>query len=151
MYSTVLIIHSWVRWAVVFLAVAATVNAARPLMQGSLVGRAWDRVFMLAIDIQVLIGLILYFGLSPFTVEAMNDMGLAMKTPQLRYWAVEHITGMFIVMALVRMGRIMSANAKNAPTARSRRLICFELALVVLLASIPWPGMTAGRPLFRFE
>ncbi len=136
----------------VFLAVAAVINAARPSpANGALLGKAWDRLYMLAIDIQVLIGLILYFGLSPFTVDAMNNVAQAMKTPQLRFWLVEHAVGMLVVMGMVRMGRIMSANSKNPATARRRRLICFSIALLALLASIPWPGLVYGRPLFRFE
>lgn len=151
MYTAVLTIHSWVRWVVLLLAIAATVNAFRPhTTPGRLPGKMWDTFFMAAIDLQVLIGLILYFGLSPFTVEAMNNMGAAMKNPPLRFWAVEHLVGMFAVMALVRMGRIMAANATTPSAQRNRRLVCFVLATLVMIASIPWPGMTAGRPLFRF-
>ena len=151
MYTAVLIIHSWMRWITVLLALAATANAFRAhRTPGRLPGKTWDTVFMAAIDLQVLIGLFLYFGLSPFTVEAMNNMSAAMKNPGLRFWAVEHAIGMFVVMALVRMGRIMAANAKTAASQRNRRLICFVLATLVMLGSIPWPGMVAGRPLFRF-
>lgn len=151
MYTAVLTIHSWMRWIVLLLAIAATVNAFRPHASlGRLPGKVWDTVFMAAVDLQVLIGLFLYFGLSPFTVEAMNDMGAAMKNPGLRFWGVEHAFGMFVAMALVRVGRIMAANAKTVPAQRKRRLICFVLATIVMIVSIPWPGMTAGRPLFRF-
>ena len=63
MYSTVLTIHSWVRWATLLLAVAATLNAFRPAgPRGPLPGRLWDTFFMFTIDIQVLFGLVLYFG-----------------------------------------------------------------------------------------
>jgi hypothetical protein len=31
-----------------------------------------------------------------------------------------------------------------------RLLVCFALATIAMLAAIPWPGMPAGRPLFRF-
>ena len=151
LYTTVLTMHSWVRWIVLLLAVAATLNALRPATpDGRLPGKSWDTFFMAAIDIQVLIGLVLYFGLSPFTVEAMNDMGAAMKNPGLRFWAVEHAVGMFAAMALVRVGRILSANAASPASARTRRLIFFGLALLVILGSIPWPGMANGRPLFRY-
>jgi hypothetical protein len=30
-----------------------------------------------------------------------------------------------------------------------RLLICFGLATILMIAGIPWPGMRAGRPLFR--
>jgi hypothetical protein len=28
-------------------------------------------------------------------------------------------------------------------------LVCFGLALLLILVGIPWPWMTVGRPLFR--
>ena len=72
-----------------------------------------------------------------------------MRNPGLRFWAVEHAVGMFAAMALVRVGRILAGNATSAGSARARRLLCFALATLVIIGSIPWPGMANGRPLFR--
>ena len=151
MYSAVLTIHSWMRWITLGLAICATVNAFRqPQGTGArLPGRWWDTLFMLAVDLQVLFGLVLYFGLSPFTQQAMTNIGLAMRTPALRFWALEHAGGMFAAVILVRIGRVMAANARNLALARTRRLVFFALATVVMLGSIPWPGLANGRPLFR--
>ncbi|MEQ1870343.1 MAG: hypothetical protein ABL961_10000 [Vicinamibacterales bacterium] len=151
MYGTVLLVHSWMRWVTLLLTIAAVVNAARPVTSGELPGRAWDRFSMMAIDTQVLIGLFLYFGLSPFTVESLNNMAVTMKTPALRFFAIEHIFGMLLVMALVRVARITSAHAKSPADAGRKRLIFFGLALLVMLGTIPWPGLVYGRPLFRLH
>ena len=104
---------------------------------------------MLAVDLQVFFGLVLYFGLSPFTKEAMANVSLAMGNPALRFWAVEHAGGMFAAVVLVRMGRVLAANAASPSTARKRRLTCFAIATLGMLLSIPWPGLANGRPLFR--
>jgi hypothetical protein len=151
MYSVVLAIHSWMRWLTLGLATAATVNATRPPLGAvqALPGRWWDTFLMLAVDLQVLLGLLLYFGLSPFTKEAMANMSLAMSNPALRFWAVEHAGGMFLSVVLVRMGRVLAANAKTPVAARNRRLTCFAAATVGMVISIPWPGLANGRPLFR--
>jgi hypothetical protein len=154
MYSAVLTIHSWMRWITLITAVAATLNAARQPVRTPdggerLPGRGWDVLFMLVVDVQMLFGFLLYFGLSPFTKEAMNDMSLAMATPALRFWAVEHAAGMVIAAVLVRVGRVLAAGARSPAAARDRRLVCFILATVGMLASIPWPGLPNGRPLFR--
>lgn len=151
MYSTVLAIHSWMRWITLLLAVAATLNAARPPVAGSsrLPGRWWDTCFMLAVDLQVFFGLVLYFGLSPFTREAMANMASAFGNPGLRFWAFGHAGGMFLSVLLVRMGRVMGANSATPGAARNRRLACFALATIGMIASIPWPGLQNGRPLFR--
>ena len=68
MYAVVLTIHSWMRWLTLALAAAATFNAIRPPVEGArmLPGRWWDTFLMLAVDLQVFFGLVLYFGLSPF-------------------------------------------------------------------------------------
>jgi hypothetical protein len=151
MYTVMLGIHSWMRWITLLLALATTANAFRrpQSIDGPLPGRWWDWSFMLAVDLQVFFGLVLYFGLSPFTRQAMSNMGAAMRTPGLRFWAIEHAGGMFAAVVLVRMGRILSANAASVDIARNRRLLCFALATLLMLGSIPWPGLANGRPLFR--
>jgi hypothetical protein len=151
MYSVVLTIHSWMRWLTLGLATAATLNASRPPVEGAaaLPGRWWDTFLMLAVDLQVFFGLVLYFGLSPFTKEAMANVSLAMSNPALRFWAVEHAGGMFLSVVLVRMGRVLAANAATPSAARRRRLTCFAIATIGMLISIPWPGLANGRPLFR--
>ena len=142
MYGIVLIIHSWLRWAVLAAGIAAV---ARGGARDSSTGK-W---FTILLDVQMLIGLLLYFVLSPFTTAALGDFGGAMRNPQLRFFAVEHTFGMIIGLVLAHIG---TAKIKKAPAERRGKLalIFYGLALVAILASIPWPGMPAGRPLFRF-
>ena len=111
MYGIVLIIHSWLRWAVLAAGLAAV---ARGGAQGSSTGR-W---FTILLDVQMLIGLLLYFVLSPFTTAALGDFGAAMKTPQLRFFAVEHVFGMVIGITLAHIG---AAKIKKAPDATERQ------------------------------
>jgi hypothetical protein len=142
MYGLVLIIHSWLRWAVLAAGIAAV---ARGGTRDSSTGR-W---FTILLDVQFLIGLLLYFVLSPFTKAALNDFGGAMGNSQLRFFAVEHVFGMLIAITLAHIG---AAKIKKAPAERRGRMAMtfYGLALLAILASIPWPGMPAGRPLFRF-
>jgi hypothetical protein len=150
-YPTVLLIHSWLRWITLLLACAATINAGRPpaASPAPLRGRWWDTFFMLAVDLQVLFGLVLYFGLSPFTTRAMEDFRAAIQNPAMRFWAVEHAGAMLAAVVLVRMGRVMALNATTPAAARRRRLICFAIATVLMIAATPWSGLPNGRPLFR--
>ncbi|MDR1990981.1 MAG: hypothetical protein LBQ09_12220 [Acidobacteriaceae bacterium] len=153
MYNAMLAIHSWTRWVVLVAAVAALVNAARSLgapdSDAKLPGRLYDTLFMASMDLQLLFGLLLYFGLSPFTKEAMSNIGSVMSTSQLRFWSIEHPFGMLVAIVFVRVGRITSGNAATPASARKKRLVWFALALLVVLVSIPWPGLPNGRPLFR--
>jgi len=118
--------------------------------------RAWtagdDRagqVFVGTLDLQLLIGLVLYFGLSPITRAAMQDFGAAMGNSMLRFWAVEHILGMVIAVALAHVGRVRVRKTTDPVRRHKLAAIFFGLALIAILATIPWPGMPAGRPLFR--
>ena len=152
MYLAVLTVHSWLRWATLVMAIGATLNALRPMVAGSAKppGRWWDSLFMLAVDLQMLAGLALYFGLSPTTTLAMNNVGAAMRNPGMRFWAVEHAGAMFAALVLVRVGRVLAMNARTPAASRRRRVTCFALATLVMLVAIPWPGMANGRPLFRW-
>jgi hypothetical protein len=152
MYSVVLALHSWNRWITLALAVAAFISAFQDhtTLSERPKGYRWDTFLMASVDLQVLFGLLLYLGLSPMTRAALTDFSSAMRTPAVRYWALDHAALMFGAVVLVRLGRILPMTAKTAAARRSRRLICFGLALAIMLAGIPWPGMSVARPLFRF-
>jgi hypothetical protein len=148
----VLTLHSWLRWLVLLTGVVAFVRAAA----GASDRKPWkpsdDRAgfwFVTALDAQFLLGLILYAFLSPITRAAFGDFGAAMKNSGLRFWAVEHVFGMLIGVALAHIGRV---RARKTDSLRRHKVaaIFFGLALAVILASIPWPGTPNGRPLLRW-
>jgi hypothetical protein len=78
------------------------------------------------------------------------NFAAAMPDPQLRFWAVEHVAGMVIALVLVHVGRVLSRKAASPSSRRSRQIVCYGLATLVMLLSTPWPWTAAGRPLFRF-
>jgi hypothetical protein len=155
MYSTFLLLHSWLRWLALIAGVVATFAALRKgegTQQGLQSLRAaerWGLIFMITLDVQMLLGLLLYGLFSPYTAAAMNDFGAAMRDPVLRFWAVEHFTMMLAAVVLVHVGRVLARKTGDADKKRKRLLICFGLALLLMVAGMPWPGMATGRPLFR--
>jgi hypothetical protein len=150
MYTSVLALHSWVRWLALIAGVGATLAALRSdAGNDKSSADRWGMIMVTALDLQMLLGLILYFALSPFTVQAMQDFGAAMRTPQLRFWAVEHITMMIAAVLLTHVGRVLSRKATNPSAKRMRMLICYGLATLLMFAGTPWPGTMNGRPLFR--
>jgi hypothetical protein len=104
---------------------------------------------MIAMDLQLLIGLLLYGFLSPVTSAMFGDFGAAMREPVARFWAVEHPTMMVAAVVLAHLGRVLGRKAKTPAARRTRQLVCFGLSTVLMLVAIPWPGMRAGRALFR--
>ena len=151
MFTTLLAVHSLLRWVVLGTAVFALWRA----VTGASSRRIWTstdenagKYFVLFLDLQVLIGLVLYVGLSPMTQAAFQDFGGAMGNSVLRFWAVEHIAGMLVAVALVHIGRVR-ARRVLLPGARHRTLVTFfGLALLAMAITIPWPFMSAARPLF---
>ena len=123
-------------------------------------GRPWtlsdDRAgwwFLTSLDVQMLLGLLLYFVLSPITSAALQDFGAAMGNSALRFWSVEHVFGMGIAIVLAHIGRarIRRAGKEGNDTRRHRlAVVFFMLALIAIIASIPWPGTPNGRPLGRW-
>jgi hypothetical protein len=152
MYVALVIIHSWLRWLVLLAGLYAIARG----VAGARGGRPWTpsdegagRWLVIFFDVQFLIGLILYVALSPVTQTAFADFGAAMRQSDLRFWAVEHIVGMLAAAALLHIGR---ARTRKVPEASRHKTaaIFFGLAVLIVLLSIPWPGMPAGRPLFRY-
>jgi len=152
MYTTVLVLHSWLRWAVIIAGVLAVGSTFMPRAEGASepdpVDR-WGLIFMITLDLQMLFGLLLYFALSPVTAAIFNDFGGAMKDPVARFWAVEHVGTMMLAVVLAHVGRVLGRKAKTPASKRTRLLICFGLSLLAILGGTPWPGMPAGRELFR--
>ena len=150
MYSAVLLAHSWIRWIALVAAVGTLLAALRiriPADRGA--ADRWSLFAMAALDLQMLLGLLLYLALSPFTAEAMKNMSAAMQNPQLRFWAVEHLTSMIVAIVLAHVGRVLARKAKTPSSIKMRLLICFGLVTILMIAGIPWPDFANGRPLFR--
>ena len=152
MYEALLVVHSWLRWIVLLVGVYAFARAAA----GRFTRRPWapadeaaSRWFVIAVDLQVVIGLLLYFFFSSFTMSAWRDMGGAMADAVIRFWAVEHVIGMLVATEFVHVGRVRMKKASEAPRKHFAAAIFFGLALVLMLASMPWPFSTAGRPMIR--
>ncbi len=152
MYDTVLMLHSWLRWIALIAGVTATVAAMRDRTGTPGTGRAdrWGLALMISLDVQMLLGLLLYFVVSPTMAEIRADFGAAMKDPAARFWAVEHITMMVGAVIVTHVGRVLARKTSGDDARRMKLFVCFGIATVLMFLAIPWPGMRAGRVLFRF-
>jgi len=147
MYVFALSLHNIMRWVVLILGLIAVVNA----FIGWFGKREWtnrDRrigsFFAISLDIQILLGLILYFALSPITKAFLQDFGAGMGVTDLRYYGIEHIFYMIVAAVLAHVGGAQARRATTSEGKFKRAAIFFSLALLVVLAGIPW-----GRPILR--
>lgn len=152
MYIGFVVAHSWLRWLVLLLALVAMARALSGRMNltgWSPADEAAGRWFVISLDVQMLVGLALYLFLSPFTVGIWSDMGAAMGNAALRFWAVEHLAGMLAAAIIAHVGRVRIRRAADPARRHTQALTFYGISLLLIVASVPWPFMAAGRPLFR--
>ena len=152
MYQSLLLLHSWSRWFVLIFGLIAVYRAyvgwtsRRPFLGAdnglgaSFSGFMW---------LQVLIGLGLYFGLSPWGLNAMKQAG-AMKDPTKRFFGLEHVVVMILAAIVAQVGRIVVKKTADATRKHKKAFAYFGVALVLVLIMIPWGLWNPYRPLFRF-
>lgn len=138
MHQFILGAHSHTRWLVLFAAVLAI---ALPYVNKTVSSKSKlpGLVFMILCDIQLLMGLTLYFIYSPMGVAAFETgMANVMKTAAIRKIAVEHLVLMLLAIALVHIGYSKVKKATESAQLSKTSLIYFGIALVLMLAGIPW-------------
>ena len=152
MYSLVLTLHSWLRWAIL---VTVVIGLVRSVL-GWLGEKDWGfsdtrvaRVVVSLIDTQILFGLVMYVFLSPITHAAFDDFRAAMKNAPIRYFAVEHGVTALLTAAVAHIGSVKARRAANGALSHRNFSIAMGVCLLLLLATIPWPFLPYGRDLFR--
>jgi len=152
MYSSALWLHSWLRWAVLLTGLVAWFRA----ISGKTSNRPWTPqdelwglLLTISVDLQMLVGLVLYLFLSPITKIGVRNFAAAMQIAAARYFTVEHLAGMIVGIVLVHVARVKIRKAADAARKHRLAMLLFGIALVVMIISIPWPGLPVSRPLFR--
>jgi len=151
MYNGLLHLHNLMRWIILILLVINIINligsSNRSLTPKD---KKLSLFLLISAHITLLIGLYQYFlGPSGFTLIKEYGMGEVMKNAALRFWAVEHITGMIVAIGLITAGYSTVKKNLVTNTSSKKAAILFIVALVIILAVVPWPFRAGiGRPLF---
>jgi len=141
MYSAVLSIHNIIRWIALILGILAAVRA----YLGWFGNREWtvkDRkigsYFTIAMDVQLLLGLLLYVFLSPTTRTAFQDPGAAMQVADIRFFFLEHPFYMVLAVVFAHLGSILSRKAEQTNAKFRRAAIWFSLSVLAVILGMPW-------------
>ena len=148
LYSELLELHNFLRWIVLAAALVAICVAASGWIGSKPVSPALRRfgtIFVSTMDVQLLVGLILYLAASPITRMAFQNMSAAMKDHELRFFTVEHTTCMLIAVIVAHVGAVMSRKATTDRAKYRAAAIAYTISFLVMLAGIPW-----WRPLLRW-
>ncbi len=141
MESGLLHLHNFLRWVILFFLLLALVQAF-----GKKAGLKKTSLWLLiASHVTLLIGLFQYFtGAFGYKLIQANGFAAVMKDSALRFWAVEHITGMIIAIVLITIAR---GKAKTGGYNAASWL--YLVALLIILAVVPWPFRDGiARPWF---
>lgn len=130
MYPTLLVAHSLLRWAVVALGLLASLAA----LGQPAAARRRVLPFVIALDLQVILGVVLWAWLSPAT-----SLRGGFADPEVRHFTLAHPA---VGLSAVLLAHLANVFLKRG-LAQARTLVFLALAGVLL--AVPW-----DRPLFRF-
>ncbi len=145
-------LHNITRWIVLVLGVVLVVRSFLGWIKN------WEYqerdkkltpIYAGVFDLQILLGIILFFT-KGWGGVLMNAPGDVMKTAAMRFFAVEHWMMMILAAILIHIGSAKVKKTTESLKKYRQAAIWFTISLLLMLASIPWPGMSAARPLLRF-
>jgi hypothetical protein len=142
MSQFLLILHSWLRWAVLATAVWTMVKAITG-MAGHRAYTSGDNksslFFMISMDIQFLVGILLYFTEGWASGWTGGRLAQIMNNSAERFFTVEHASMMILAWLIVHIGRSVVKKAGSDQVRHSKSLVYFGVAFILILLAIPWP------------
>jgi hypothetical protein len=125
------VLHSIWRWAVLFAAVVALVGALGGWLGAlppSLAARRAGTFYAIALDVQALLGLVLWIGRGWYATPG--------------YFRFEHPTIMLLALAVAHGGQVLGRRAKTP--AAAARTIALATAASLALVIVGIPGVVRG-------
>lgn len=152
MYQALTYCHNLARWLVLASLLCALYRACRGWFSGAIFSKADNMVrhwTATIAHIQLMIGMVLYFR-SPLVKYFWADFKETVKYTDLAFFGLIHSSLMLTAITIITIG---SARAKRKQADREKfqtMMMWFSVALVIILAAIPWPfSPFAKRPYFR--
>ena len=152
MYSTLLILHSIFRWAVLLSLVTATVRAyvgytkQQPFSKLDDSLRHWTATIA---HIQLVLGILLYIK-SPLIQYFWSNKSEAISQINISFFALIHSVLMLTSVVVVTIGSALAKRKTSDHEKYKTLLLWFTLSLILILVAIPWPfSLFANRPYFR--
>jgi hypothetical protein len=141
MYAFVLDVHNIIRWVALVLGIVVAVIAFLGWFgkkDWSERDRKWGMYFTSAMDLQLLLGLLLYFFLSPLTKQAFQNFSAAMSNSGLSFFAIEHPLAMILAVVFAHLGSALSKKAPDSVGKYKRAALWYTLSVLLLIIGMPW-------------
>ena len=152
MYEILLNLHSWLRWLVLGMAVVVIYNNYNGWKSGLVYSdkdKKLNTYLMLLLHSQLVIGLALYFGVSPMMKDIMANFGGSMKDSAQRFWSVEHMMGMVIGIIVAQIGASKAKKQSTDAQQFKTGFMWFTIAILIIILMIPFGIWNVERPMFR--
>ena len=137
-------LHNFLRWFALLAILIALIRSFKGMRKGipyTQPDNLWALLTLIAFHTQLIVGFVLFFGNGWY----LRFGEMAVKA--IRFFTVEHTLGMLIAIALVTIGRVKSKKEITDIGKHKKIFWFFFIALIITLASIPWPFREAiGRP-----
>lgn len=140
LYVVIKDIHFYVRWIILALAVIVFLKYLAS-WQGKKLFTSLDNklslYFVSAMDVQLLLGILLYFFLSPLGISAFQHEN-TMSDSMARLYALEHPLTMLLAVVLAHLGRVQVKKSASDDAKFKRGTLFFGLSLLFMLSRMPW-------------
>jgi cytochrome b561 len=152
MYSTLLALHSMVRWFVLASLMLAIFRAyhgwlsEKPFSRLDNSIRHWTATI---IHIQLLLGIWIYL-ISPIVSYFLSNFPESVHNREPRFFGMEHSIVMLTAVIVITIGSAKTKRKQSDNQKFKTMAIWFTLGLLLVLSSVPWPfSPFTSRPGFR--
>ena len=152
MDSILLVLHSLMRWVILFLLIASLFKSFTGWQNKETFTKGDRKLWLFTLisaHITLLIGLYqVLLGRFGVFITTLPEGTKLMKDKFYRFYWVEHPTGMIAAIILITLGYGMAKKPVNDETKFKKAFWFFFVALILILATVPWPfRQIIGRPL----
>lgn len=138
MIAGLLHLHSALRYILIFLLIWSLYTALIGLIKQKEYTRQKDRIYQITrilLDLQMLIGFILYFGMGyfHFLYKLGNISG------EVKFFTIIHITGMIIGISLINIGYLLASRVESDKGKYKRIATFYSIGFLIIFLMIPWP------------
>ena len=153
MQTGLLHLHNLLRWIILVLLLLSILKSYTGMTSKKAFEASDKKIWlftMIAAHITLLLGLYQWllgrYGLLTYVKPEGISM---MKDPYLRFFQMEHPVSMILAIVLITLGHGMAKKNVDDQTKYKKAFRFFILALVLILAAVPWPFRElVARPLF---
>jgi hypothetical protein len=150
MANTILTLHSILRWLLLILLLASIIKSFSGWQNKKVFVTGDRKLFLFTLittHINFLVGLyLLFFGRFGIISAGKPDGVDVMKDKFFRFFWVEHPVGMLIAIVLITLGNAMAKKNVGDTIKFKKAFWFFFIALIIILATVPWPFREIGRP-----